>query len=175
MQLLYFKPRHKPRLHGLMSQFVIRTAHLLCSGFDYEDGRQSAPLTETLTLHCTSTRHATSRYAGEAVTRKPPQTENEREVLIRRACARTLNPRSLLLLEHSTQPTPSPHYGLASWPLAVARVASFLSVHGALLAERKGIVASTSDRNHSPGGKPARNEAAVRGRHGSSASGMSCT
>ena len=34
-------------------------------------------------------------------------------MLIRRACARTLNPRSLLLLEHSLQPTLSPLYGLA--------------------------------------------------------------
>ena len=36
-----------------------------------EDERQSAPLTET--LHCTSTRRASSRYAGETETRKPPK------------------------------------------------------------------------------------------------------
>ena len=44
-------------------------------------------------------------------------TENERQMLMRRACARTLSPRSFLLLEHHLQPTPSPLCGLASWPL----------------------------------------------------------
>ena len=44
-------------------------------------------------------------------------TENEREMLMHRACARTLSPRSFLLLEHHLQPTPSPLCGLASWPL----------------------------------------------------------
>ena len=46
-----------------------------------------------------------------------PATENEREMLMRCACARTLSPRSFLLLEHRMQPTPSPLCGLASWPL----------------------------------------------------------
>ena len=46
-----------------------------------------------------------------------PALENEREVLMRRACARALSPRSFSLLEHSFQPTPSPLCGLASWPL----------------------------------------------------------
>ena len=46
-----------------------------------------------------------------------PTTENERGVLMRRACARALSPRSFLLLEHSLQPTPSPLCELASWPL----------------------------------------------------------
>ena len=46
-----------------------------------------------------------------------PTTENEKEVLMRRACARTLISRSFLLLEHSFQPTPSPLCGLASWLL----------------------------------------------------------
>ena len=46
-----------------------------------------------------------------------PTTENEREMPMRRACTRTLSPRSFLLLEHSLQPAPSPLFGLASWPL----------------------------------------------------------
>ena len=46
-----------------------------------------------------------------------PKTENKKGMLMRRACARTLSPRSFLLLEHSLQPTPSPLCGLASWPL----------------------------------------------------------
>ena len=46
-----------------------------------------------------------------------PTTKNEREMLMRRACARTPSPRSFLLLEHRLQPTPSPLCGLASWPL----------------------------------------------------------
>ena len=90
--------------------------YLLCSGLNNEDERQSAPLTET--LYCTSTRRASSRCAGETGTRRGGNaTENEREMLMRRACARTLSPRSLLLLEHRLQPTPSPLCGLASWPL----------------------------------------------------------
>ena len=44
-------------------------------------------------------------------------TENKREMLMRRACARALSTRSFLLLEHRLQPTPSPLCGLASWPL----------------------------------------------------------
>jgi len=40
--------------------------HLLCSGLNNEDERQSAPFTET--LYFTPT-----RYAGETGTRKPPQ------------------------------------------------------------------------------------------------------
>ena len=43
-----------------------------------------------------------------------PALENEREVLMRRACARALSPRSPLLLEHCFQPTPSPLCELAS-------------------------------------------------------------
>ena len=46
-----------------------------------------------------------------------PTIKNEGEVLMRRACARTLSPRSFLQLEHRLQPTPSPLCGLASWPL----------------------------------------------------------
>ena len=46
-----------------------------------------------------------------------PETENERSMIKRRACALTLSPRSFLLLEHSFQLTPSPHCGLTSWPL----------------------------------------------------------
>ena len=45
-----------------------------------------------------------------------PKTGNMRGMLMRRACARTLSPRSFLLLEHSLQPTPSPLCGLAPCP-----------------------------------------------------------
>ena len=44
-------------------------------------------------------------------------TENLREMLMRRACARALSPHIFLLLEHRLQPTPSLLCGLASWPL----------------------------------------------------------
>ena len=54
---------------------------------------------------------------GDRNEKKKNAAENEREMLMRRACARTLSPRSFLLLEHSLQPTPSPLCGLASWPL----------------------------------------------------------
>ena len=37
-----------------------------------------------------------------------PAKDNEGGMLMRRACARTLSPRSFLLLEHSLQPTPRP-------------------------------------------------------------------
>ena len=40
-------------------------------------------------------------------------TGNEREMLMRRACACKLSPRSPLLLENSLQPTPSPLCELA--------------------------------------------------------------
>ena len=43
-----------------------------------------------------------------------PKTENEREMLIPRACARKLSPYRFLLLEYSLQPTPSPLCRLAS-------------------------------------------------------------
>ena len=68
------------------------------------------PLTEA--LYCTPTRRA----SGETGTRneETPTTENMREVLMRRTCARALSPRSFLLLERSLQPTPSPLCGLAS-------------------------------------------------------------
>jgi len=46
-----------------------------------------------------------------------PATENDRERLMHRACARTLSPRSFLLLEQSLQPTTSPLCGLAPLPL----------------------------------------------------------
>ena len=63
--------------------------------------------------------HAPSLIAlcGGDRNEETPSTENEREVLMRRACARTPSPRSFLLLEHRLQPTPSPLCGLASWPL----------------------------------------------------------
>ena len=46
-----------------------------------------------------------------------PKTENKIGMLMRRACAHTLSPRSFSLLEQNFQPTPSPLCGLASWPL----------------------------------------------------------
>ena len=61
-----------------LSPSQVKNAHwhfslILCmaSGLNNEDGRQSAPFTET--LYCTSTRRASSRYAGEIGTRNPPQ------------------------------------------------------------------------------------------------------
>jgi hypothetical protein len=62
---------------------------------------------------------ALSRAAPHRATRGrqergTPATENKREVLMRRACARAPIPRSSLLLGNSVQPTPSPHCGLAS-------------------------------------------------------------
>ena len=104
-----------------MLRFVIFTVYLLCCGLGHRDGRQSTPRTEI--LYCTSTRRAPSRCAGETQTRKPPSqiqtltTENQRDMLMRRACACALSPRSFLLLEHSLQSTPSPLCELASWPL----------------------------------------------------------
>ena len=43
-----------------------------------------------------------------------PKTENKRGMLMRRACPRTLSPRSFMLLEYSFQPISSPLCGLAS-------------------------------------------------------------
>ena len=43
-----------------------------------------------------------------------PKTESEKEMPMRRACARTLSPRSFLLLEYSFQPILSLLCGLAS-------------------------------------------------------------
>ena len=97
-----------------MSRFALYTVYLLCSDLNNEDKRQSAPLTGA--LYCTSARRASSRCGGDG-NEVTPTTENEREMLMRRACARTLSPRSFLLLEHRLQTTPSPLCGLASWPL----------------------------------------------------------
>ena len=52
------------------------------------------------------------RYGGER-SEETNTTENESEMLMRRACARALS----LLLERSLQATPSPLDGVASWPL----------------------------------------------------------
>ena len=102
-----------------MPRFEIYTVHLLCSGLNNEDERQSAPLPLTETLYCTSTRRASSRYAGETGTRKPPK-QRIGGVCLCAAPAHVhsaLSPRSFLLLEYSLQPIPSPLCGLASWPL----------------------------------------------------------
>ena len=103
-----------------MSRFEIYTVHFLSSGLNNEDEKQSATLHET--LYCTSTRRASSRYAGETGMRKPPQQRmGEKGPCAAparlRACTRTPSPCSFLLLENSLQPTPSPLFGLASWPL----------------------------------------------------------
>ena len=93
-----------------MSRFAIFNVHLLCSGLNNEDVRQSAPLTDI--LHYTPTRRASSRYAGETGTRKPPQQRMRGKRL------RTYTqPAQPLLLEHSFLPTPSPLCKLASWLL----------------------------------------------------------
>ena len=65
----------------------IYTVYLLCSDLNNEEKRQSAPLTET--LYYTSTRRASSRYAGETATGKSPVTvtENKREMLMLNLCA----------------------------------------------------------------------------------------
>ena len=74
-----------------MSRFAIRTVYLLCSGMNNDF-------------------HAPRLIAlrGGDRNEETPATENEREVLIRRACARTLNPRSFKLLERSLQPHAHP-------------------------------------------------------------------
>ena len=46
---------------------------------EQEDERQSTPLTGT--LYCTSTRRASSRYAGETGTRKTPQQRTREKFL----------------------------------------------------------------------------------------------
>jgi hypothetical protein len=71
-----------------------------------------------------------------------PAAEIEIEMLMHRACARTLSPCSFLLLEHSLQLKPSPLCGLASWPLLgvysmypgeiILDLALFLRVQGGL-------------------------------------------
>ena len=53
---------------------------------------------------------------GGGKNEETPAEEKERELLMRRACARALSPRSFLLLEHIFQPTPSPICELALWP-----------------------------------------------------------
>ena len=99
-----------------MSRFEIYTVHLPCSGLNNEDERQSAPPYRDPVLHFHAPRLVALR--GGDKNEETPTTENEREMLMRRACARILSPRSFLLLEHSLQPTPSPLCGLApSWPL----------------------------------------------------------
>ena len=55
--------------------------------------------------------------ASENLSSNCSSTEIERDVLMRRARARTPSPRRFMLLEHSFQPTPSPLCGLAWWPL----------------------------------------------------------
>ena len=86
--------------------------YLPCSGLNNEDEGKSAPLTEA--LYCTSTRRALSRYARE--TDETPTTENEREMHMRRACARQLSPRSFLLLEQSLLSIPSPQLDVEAPP-----------------------------------------------------------
>ena len=60
--------------------------------------------------------HLIALHGGDR-NEETPSTDNGRGMLMRRACALALSPRSFLLLEHSLQPTPSPLCGLASWLL----------------------------------------------------------
>ena len=98
-----------------MLRFAVDTVYPLCSGLDNEDKRQGAPPYRDPALHFHAPRLIALRRGDR--NEETPKTENKREVLMRRACARALSPRSFLLLEHSMQPTPSPLCGLASWPL----------------------------------------------------------
>ena len=50
--------------YGFMSRFVTCAVGLFSSGLNNKDKRQGAPRTET--HYCTSTRRASSRYAGGA-------------------------------------------------------------------------------------------------------------
>jgi hypothetical protein len=68
-------------------------------------------------LHFHAPRLVALRGGDRNEGKKKTATENEREMLMHRACARKLSPRSFLLLEHHLQPTPSPLCGLASCPL----------------------------------------------------------
>ena len=74
-----------------MARFVMYAVYFLCSGLNNEDGGQSAPLTETL-LHS----HAPRLIALHGGDRNEEilKTENYREMLMRRASARTLSPCS---------------------------------------------------------------------------------
>jgi hypothetical protein len=60
-----------------MSRFIICTVSSLCCGLNNEDERQSASLTGA--LYCTSTRYASSRYAGGDRNGETPAAGNERE------------------------------------------------------------------------------------------------
>ena len=73
-----------------MSRFVIYKVHLLYSGLNNEDERQSTPITET--MHCTSTCHVPSRYAGETGTRKSLQQRMREKCLC--AAPAHVNPAS---------------------------------------------------------------------------------
>ena len=98
-----------------MSRFAIYKVYLFCSGLNNEDERQRAPPYRDPVLN-----YAPRLIAlhGRDRNEENPKTENKENVLMRRARARTLSPRSFfLLLEHSMQPTPSPLCGLASRPL----------------------------------------------------------
>ena len=97
-----------------MLRFVIFTVHLLCSGLIMAT-RDRAPPYRDYVLHSYAPRLIALR--GGDRNEETPTTETEREVLMRRAWARALSPRSFLLLEHRSQATPSPLCGLASWPL----------------------------------------------------------
>ena len=90
--------------------------YILCSGLNNEDRRQSAPPHRGPVLHFHEPRLIALRAGGD-MNEETPTTDNEKEMLICRACARTLSPRSFLLLESSLEPTPSPLCGMA--PLAL--------------------------------------------------------
>ena len=75
--------------------------------------RGKAPAYRDPAVHFDALRLVTLREAGRI--EETHATENEREMLMRRACARTPSPRSyFLLLEHRMHSAPSPLCGLAS-------------------------------------------------------------
>ena len=94
-----------------ISRFVIFAVYLLCSCLNNGDERQSPPYRDHAS-HFQAPRLIALR--GGDRNEETPKTENKREMLMRRACARAHN---FLLLDRSLQPTPSQLCGLASWPL----------------------------------------------------------
>ena len=86
-----------------MSRFLIHTKCLLCSGLNNEDERQSAPLTGAL---CCFHAPRLDALRGGDWNEETPVTENKKDMLLRRFCARTLSRCIILLLEHRFQPTP---------------------------------------------------------------------
>ena len=77
-----------------MPRFEIYTVYLLCSGLNNEDEKWfvKPPSCRGPVLHFHAPRLIALR--GGDRNEETPKTENKRDVLVRRACARTLSPRS---------------------------------------------------------------------------------